>query len=302
MRAKLSDARFRWFVAAYAGVAAGLLPWLPICLEQRRRIAGEWIRGAFSLSDVPAMCFEMFFHPHAYGRIGSYAPIIAVMCGLALVAAVWRGRAGGWLVACMAAVPLGLVTLVSCVASNIMVARYVSFIQPFFLIALAVGLSRIPVSWLRDVIAWLFVSAGLLVQVDFVESLDISNHPGASAAAAYIDSHRAAGEPVISCSPMVMYPTMFYSARQEGWFLYSNRPEIPYYAGGNTIVTEKEIMFDKEMDAVRAKRAWIVTSSGGWARWGLYIPPSWKKTAEERFPEIYAFQDDVKVICYEIPE
>jgi hypothetical protein len=63
-----------------------------------------------------------------------------------------------------------------------------------------------------------------------------------------------------------------------------------------------ETFFDDDMDAVRAKRAWVITSSGDWARWGLYIPPKWTKIAEQRFPEVYAFQNDVKVLCYVIPE
>jgi len=230
-----------------------------------------------------------------------YAVMVAVICGFAVIATLWRGGAGQWLAACLAVVPFVLVSLVSSVSSNVMVARYMSFLQPFLLITIAVALWRIPIGWLSDLTAYALVAAGLTLHVDFVDSLDIANHPGASAAAAYIDAQRRAGEPVIACSPLLMFPTLFHSRNREGWYVYSDRPEIPYYAGGS-IIMDKEILFDQDMNALRTKRAWVVTTSGNWARWGLYIPPKWVKISEQRFPEVYAFQNDVKVLCYEIPE
>ena len=141
------------------------------------------------------------------------------------------------------------------------------------------------------------VAAGLLLHIDFVDSLDIPNRPGASAAAAYIDAQRRPGEPVISCSPLVMFPCALPFADREGWYVYSDRPEIPYYAGGSFIM-DGEILFDADMNAIRTERAWVMTSSSDWARWGLYIPPTWIRSTERRFPEVYAFQGDVVVICY----
>jgi hypothetical protein len=295
--AVLKDTRFRWCALSYAGMAAGWSIWLPVFLEQRRRVAGDWYNRLFSGSDVPAMCYEFFFHPQVHGWLQPYAVIVAVLCGFVILAMLWRGRAGEWLVACLAVVPFVLISLVSMLSMNLMLSRYMAFLQPFLLIAIAAMIWRIPIDWLRDIVACLAVSAGLLLHVDFVDSLDIEHRPGARAAAAYIDSQRNAGEPVIGCSPLVMFPTLFHSHAREDWYVYSDRPVVPYYAGGS-ILRDQEILFDAQIDAIRSKRAWVVTSSGGWARWGLYIPPSWKKTSEERFPEIYAFQNDVKVICY----
>jgi len=295
----VKDTGFRWFVLAYAGLAAGWSAWLPVFLEQRQRVAGSWHHNTpFSLTDVPGMCYEMFFHREVHGWSLSHGLIVTALCGLAVLVMLWRGRAGEWLTACLAVVPFALISLVSSVSSNLMVHRYVAFLQPFLLIAIAAALGRIPISWLRGLIAYAVASAGLLLHVDFVDSLDIANRPGASAAAAYIDSKRNPGEPVIACSPLLMFPTLFHSRNREGWYVYSDRPEVPYYAGGS-MLTDKEILFDQDMDWVQAKRAWMITTSGGWARWGLYIPPAWTKANEERFREVYAFQNDVVVICYQ---
>jgi hypothetical protein len=295
--AVLKEPNFRWFTLAYVGVAAGWAPWLPIFLAQRERVADSWYTAPFSLQDVPAMCYEMFFHTGSQGGAWSHALIVAGLCAFVLLALLWKGGAGQWCTALLAVVPFALISLVSYASSNLMIVRYMAFLQPFILIALAAVLWRIAIGALREVVAYIVVSAALLLHVDFVDSLQIANRPGARAAAAYIDARRAPGEPAIACSPLLMFPTKFHSCNREGWHVYSDRREIPYYAGGS-LITDGDIFYEADMDAVRAKRAWVITTSGNWARWALYIPPKWVRTAEQRFEEVYSFQNDVVVICY----
>ncbi len=178
--AALKDVRFRWFALAYAGMAAGWSAWLPVFLEQRRRVAGGWHHNVpFSLKDVSAMCYEMFFHSAAHGSAPSNALIVTAVCGSVLLLMLWKGGAAQWCVACLAVVPFALISLASTLGSSLMIVRYMAFLQPFLLIAVAAALWRIPLDWLRDLIAYAAVAAGLLLHVDFVDSLDIANRPGA---------------------------------------------------------------------------------------------------------------------------
>ncbi len=299
--AAFKDVRLRWFAVAYAGIATGWSPWLPMFCAQSRRAAENWNIGSFSVRNIPHMLFEMYFHWQVHGWLMTYETLIAGACCIVAILALWRNGAGVWCAGCLAVVPFALISLVSLLRVNLMMPRYMAFWQPFLLILMAVAIWRIPIGWLRDLIALLVISGGLLLQVDFVDSLDLENRPGARAAAAYIDSQRRPGEPVIASSPLVMLPTLYHSGQREGWYVYSGRWAIPYYAGGS-ILTNKEILLDEQMSALRTKHAWVVTSSGGWAGWHLFIPSPWIQTSERRFREVYSFQDDVKVLCYEIPE
>ena len=282
-------------------MAAGWSPWLSVFLQQRQRVADGWNSGTFTLWHVPSICYQMFFHPDVHGSAPLYIATVALACCAALLVAAWRGSAGHWCVCCLAVVPFALITLASCVSSNLMVPRYMAFLQPFLLIAVAAALGKIPFGWLRNVAAYLAVSAGLLLHADFVDSLDIPHRPGAIAAAAYINAHRRPGEPLIGCSPLVGFPTQFHLKDRQDWHIYSNRAELPHYAGG-PVIMEGEILSDRDMDALRAERAWVITSSGRWARWRVHIPSWWIKTDEQRFREVYAFQNDVRVVCYSIPK
>ncbi len=98
-----------------------------------------------------------------------------------------------------------------------------------------------------------------------------------------------------------MFPTQYHSRDRRGWYISSDQPHIPLYAGGS-LLAPGEVLRESDLKALRGGRAWVVTSSSGWGGWGLYVPPRWKKLGDERFPEVYAFQNDVRVICYEIPK
>ncbi len=297
LKAALKDAGFRWFALAYAGVAAGWSPWLPQFLEQRRRVAAGWYNDPFSIEHVAEICYKMFFHPEVHGWVMSYMMIVAGFCPIVVLAMLWKGRAGQWCVACLAVVPFALIWLVSSVSSNLMLDRYMAFLQPFLLIAMASALWRIPIGVVRDLIAYAVVAAGLALHVDFVDSLNIANRPGASAAASYIDAQRRPGEPVIACSPLLMFPTLFHSRQREGWRVYSNQLEISFYAGGS-ILTPEDVFSAGDMDKIRTERVWVITSSGSWAGWGMYIPPTWISISRQQFREVYGFQYDVVVVCY----
>ena len=126
------------------------------------------------------MCYEMFFHSAAHGSAPSNALIVTAVCGSVLLLMLWKGGAAQWCVACLAVVPFALISLASTLGSSLMIVRYMAFLQPFLLIAVAAALWRIPLDWLRDLIAYAAVAAGLLLHVDFVDSLDIANRPGAA--------------------------------------------------------------------------------------------------------------------------
>ncbi|MGA2254544.1 MAG: hypothetical protein ABSG53_07785 [Thermoguttaceae bacterium] len=301
VKSLLKGAQFRWCAVAFTGMAVGWLPWLPVFLEQRRRTAESWYRGVLSLNDVPAMCYEMFFPADVHGRQWSHEIVVTAVCGCLVLMLLWRAKAGQLLVACMAVAPLALITVASYAGTNLMIFRYFTFTQPFLLMAMAVAVARIPIDWLRGFVAYLIVAAGLILHVDFVDALDIPNRPGARAAAAYIDSRRRPGEPVIGCSPLLMFPTLFHSRSRQGWFVYTDWPVIPFFAGGS-MLADDEILFEQQMQSLRTKRAWIVTTSGSWGCWGMFIPSHWTKTSEERFPEVFACPTDVTIVCYEIPD
>ncbi len=137
--AAFKDAGVRWYALAFSGIALGWSPWLPFFLRQRDRVAEQWYARPFSIDSVPRMCYEMFFFPelHRLGPVREYT--VAMLCVLAVLVMLWRAGAGRWCAACLAVVPFALIALASAAGFNLMVARYMTFVQPFALVAIAAG-------------------------------------------------------------------------------------------------------------------------------------------------------------------
>ena len=153
--AALKDVRFRWFVLAYTGMAAGWSAWLPV-FSGATAAGGRRLESnvPFSPQDVPAICYEMCFYSEVHDSALSYAVIVTAVSGSVLLVMLWKGGAGQWCVACLAVVPFTVISAVSTLGSSLMIVRYMAFLQPFLLIAVAAALWRIPCDWLRDLMAY----------------------------------------------------------------------------------------------------------------------------------------------------
>ncbi|MGO8746068.1 MAG: hypothetical protein ACLQNE_08765 [Thermoguttaceae bacterium] len=312
--AALKGPYVRHALAAYSIVALGWAPWLPTFLHQERQVLDDWWSLPVSLRDVTWVCYNMFFNTELDGLKEGPAAIVACACAVLLLWLLVKVRVGAWYFACRLAakgrlgewyvlaatvLPFSAVCFVSVVGRNVVVSRYFAFVQPFVLAAIAVLLSRIPDRPLRNWVAAMLVVTALGVHLDFVDSLEIDKKPGARAAAAYIDAQRREDEPVIACSGLLYFPMLYHARDRDGWFFYGEK-ELAHYLGGPA-ATAGERIDRRGMDAIRAKRAWVVTTSGVWGRREMYIPATWREQREEVFPEVLPFQKDMIVEVYEVP-
>jgi hypothetical protein len=288
-------------ILAYGIVAAGWAIWIPIFLRRSQQVQHVWWGDPFSLWDLPLACFGLLFDEHLAALSPSLAVIAVVVCGAALLALLWKAKAGDWYVVCLTAVPVCVSISVSVLLGrSLIITRYLAFVQPFLLLSFAVLLSRLAGRLPRNIAACVLIVGGLTVHVGFLYLLDIPKKPGAQAAAKYVAMHRHSGEPVIACSTLLYFPMLYHSQNRTGWQVYYDGDNIPHYLGSAAIIPEDIITRD-QMEAIRSDRAWVVSSSGAWARRPMHIPPHWVYESEERFPEMYLFQKDIAIIRYTIP-
>jgi hypothetical protein len=80
--------------------------------------------------------------------------------------------------------------------------------------------------------------------------------------------------------------------------VYAEEP-LPHYKGGPGIIAG-ETVNGRDIDAIRSRRAWLVTTSGTWAWHNVPIPAWWRKVSEKEFAEINPMRKDVVVEMYEI--
>ena len=259
---------------AYGIIAAGWR-WASTFLRQRQQVADGWWSWPFSDRDITRGCYEMFFNTELHSFHQTHAIIVACVCALVVLSVLINPKVGEWYVLSMTVLPIGMACAVSAYGRNIFIPRYLAFIQPFVLASLAVLLCRIPDDVLAGSVAFIVAVMGIGVHLDFVDSMEIGKKPGAHTAAAYIDASRQDGEPVIACSGLLYFPMLYHAGNRKDWHVYGEE-ELLHYVGGPGIVASERV--DRSsMDAIDSKRAWVVTTSGGWGRRDMYIPEALAK-------------------------
>ena len=292
----------RWWHALLAGeiVAFGWLPWLPTFLAQRQQVLAAFWGLPVRAWDLAEVCGRMLFAPEN-GRIGTSEGLLAAgVCVAILLAVLWRARAGAWYVFLSAVIPLTFAVLLSRAGTHIFTCRYMLFANLFLLTALGVVVGRIPFRLERSLLAAILLAAFLGTYVDFWWALDVEHKPGTRAAAAHIDSQRRLGEPVVVSSPLFYLPLLYHTADRGDWYVFAPDLGLLHYEGAPEI-TPEEIVNAAQLNALPARRVWVVNmDGGGWGHRVVPIPTGWTMRSEQRFPEVYDVQGEVVVVEYEI--
>jgi uncharacterized membrane protein len=284
-------------------VAVGWLPWLPYFLAQREQVrAAFWalpVRGR----DLAEACCRMFLDPEN-GQFGeTEMTVVPVLCVAALLAVLWRARAGAWLTFLAAAAPVAATYGLSRAGVQVFSARYLLFAQLFLLVGAGLVIARFRSPIARGLLwGWVFANS-LAAYLNFCHDLDVYERPGARAAAARIDGRRRPGEPVVVCSPLFYLSILYHSADRGGWLVYNRSKEFLHYEGAAVISEEERALPDDLPGLAKFGRVWVVNMQGGrWGRKVVPVPPGWAEQSRERFREPYDVQGEVVVIEYKVSD
>ena len=185
--------RLRFAAVAYAILAAGWAPWVPVFLKQAQQVREHWwyaslvdLGSAGSPVQVVHPAGSRRPRPHrSLGRDGGMRGYVG-----------WDSNPRpGWRM--VHAMPrrgaLGMAVLVSVLSRDLVVVRYFAFLQPFLLVAFAALTARIPGRALRNIAAGMLFVNALAIYADTMESLNIPGHPGAGSGVLYRAKTKPAG-------------------------------------------------------------------------------------------------------------
>jgi hypothetical protein len=311
-RAIFRDRRLWHALLAGYVVAIGWLPWLPAFSAQWDQVQAAFWSRPVRVRDVVEACGRMLWAPEN-GRIdpleGQAAAGVFVVI---LLAVLWRGRAGAWYVFLAAVIPLAICVLLSRSGTHVFSCRYLLFAHLFLLTAFGVVVGRISFPLGRGLLATYILAACVGIYWDFWRTLDVAHKPGARAAAAYIDSQRRPGEPVVVSSPLFFLPLLYHTADRRDWYVFAAERGLIHYEGAAAVRSEEIVNAPLTLslspsrgrgwgEGVPARRVWVVNMDrGGWGHRAVPMPTGWTMRSEQRFPEVYDVQGEVVVVEYEI--
>ncbi len=286
-------------LAAAGLVVLGWLPWLPSFLAQREQVRALFWAVPVRAWHLADACGQLLLAPENGAITRAEGLVAAGFCAAFLLALLWRPRAGTVCILLSVIGPLAAPLLLSLFHTYVFTAHYLAFAQVFLLIGVAAVLGRARSAPLRAVLgAWaLVISLG--ASLGYLLYLDIRHKPGVRGAAAFIDSRRHRGEPVVVASPLFYLPILYYTGDRKGWYVCRGQGEVPHYEGA-AVIEPDEVLRPADLRDLASRRVWAVdVYGGGWGAWEVQPPPGWVVGARHRFPEVYSVQGEVIVVEYQ---
>jgi hypothetical protein len=284
------------YAAGATGISIFLFaPWMPTFFHQRQIISQSWWDAPFSWNQ-PFEILPRLFIPDTVYEIASYVSICIwaglIVCSL-IVLCVYRKT--GLLIFLAGPVALLLMILQSMFGTNLMVDRFLSYVQIFLIIILAMTIAGIPWHFWRDIIAVDLVLCGMDTYCIYIEKLNIPSAPGARGAVDFIRENWLPGDRVVASCPLYYSPILFYLGPDSGTQVYDENGGGFAHFCGQPVVRANDVITSDRMRRIDGKRVWVVTSSGGWgSNFPFSIPQNWQKgSLHRKIPDLGAPSDYV---------
>jgi mannosyltransferase len=280
-------------------VVVGCLPWLPFFLRQRAQVQAHFWTAPVTKWNVFATCYQMFVEPEG-GPHPQHMLLAGDLCAAGLLALVWRARAGAWCAFSSAVAPFVLSLLVSAFDTKVFGLRYFTFAHLFFLAGLGLLVFRLPWPRERAALAALVLVNFLWVDVGFWQKTEAAHRPGVRGAARFLDERRAAGEPVVVCSPLFYFSVQYHLADRSGCYVYDDGRGVVHFHGAAVMVPE-DFVRTAQLQALDCRRVWVINMSGGyWGDHAVPVPKDWVVKSKQDFAEVFGL-GKVTVVEYEKP-
>ncbi|HVA47291.1 MAG TPA: hypothetical protein VNH11_13060 [Pirellulales bacterium] len=198
-----------------------------------------------------------------------------------------------------ATAPLALGVAVSLLDTSIFEVRYLAFAQPFWLIAAAIAVCRVPRRALRTTLAAMLIGSLLFAHIRFWREAEFGQRPGAKGVAEFLDRTRDAGEPVVVCSQVCYYPILYHSSNTSDLWLFDDEHNVRRHSWGSAIIQPSELLSAGALNELRSPRVWLVELDGGFGPLNVPRGAGWRLKSERRFRGIWSFEGEYVVKEYE---
>ena len=268
---------------AFLAITLAYAPWLPVLIRQREQVVESYYTQALDAEVVCGVLEQLFLdkresrHPLAGG---SAAVLVAAVLGGLL----FRPRPADAYLFLLAGLPLiAGVALSLAQGRDVLVGRCLYFSVPFFAVAVARLVARIPERPLALAVGALLagMSAAPWLAGRFAD--DEAATPGLPEAARAILSRSRPGD-IVFTADSDGYMGMRYYARGLPIRLLTDREAAIDHFRAAAVIPDGAIVARRQLAETKAERAWLVTTSirPDGRSW---IPRDWSSDWSERFAD-----------------
>lgn len=300
-RCVFRESRFRLAAAAIGLTGLAYLPWLPILLEQRRRVQAEYWIPQFSTWSVPEAWLSLI-RPLNARQFGSHAEALAATAGvLCVITLVLRyGGDGSRLIAWMSIFPVALAMLISWASASIIVGRYLILAYMFVLCGVGRLVALLPRVEFALCVALIVASSSAALH-RYRQSLNLSAAPGVSGAMDYVLQRRRDEEPIVVSHPFIYFPARYYARDKTAVHLYLAGKQPRHFTGA-PILRPDDCWKGADIEHAPTRALWLIDATGlrGNVGRNQSLPAGWSRTGSSKvFHSPNFVEGDVIVGRYE---
>ena len=277
------------------------IPWIPTFLYQKKLVNDGWWDPPFHINQVLYVLPNLIIPDMVYGISWTFGGIVVILFLLSYILAIFFYGGKGWFLVCVGLVPFALIVIQSIHGTNLILDRFLSYQQPFIIIAFVLALTKIPLPPLRNLLCLILFFWGIDAYMIYMNKLDIPSSPGARGVADYLKEHLEPEDHVVVSNPLLFFPILFYMGPESGITVYAERGNHFAHFCGAPLVRLPDMTTKYEMSKCpEGQKVWVVTSSGAWGSdFPFYIPETWEKTGQsKRFRDIFACPPDYIIQAY----
>lgn len=294
--------KYIWVVISGIAIGISFIPWLNIFLFQFKQVGGGYWIPPMDRWSIPSTLWELLLRlPVNYGEMiwklteAQWAWLfITILTGAIIIRFLWKyTETEKWLVLGAFLAPFGGAILFLILAkiqgndSSVYLVRYFIFCSSFYLIIVALFISRLRIKQIGYALVVILVGLNLYSIWNYWDLIQVQTKPGMAAAGKFLDANVEPTHKIYVGSSFQFFNYKYYNHTSVKPLLFTDgryTHDLPHYAG-TAILTDEDLVLNFSDTTSSGDTIWLIWTNG-FGGTKPATPEKWEQVAETVYPEI----------------
>lgn len=283
---------YGWVVLSGIAIAVSFLPWLNVFLFQYKQVgAGYWI-PPMNIWSIPNTLWELLIRlPNQYNEALVITTVLTIVMVIYLI---WKyAETEKWLILAGFLSPFGGALLFLVLAkingteSSVYLVRYFIFCSSFYLIIVALFLSKFRIKQIGTILTGALVVISIYSIWNYWDKLELETKPGVAAMSAFLNANVEPTHKIFVGSSFEFFNYKYYNQTGVKPLLFTDgryTRDLPHYAG-TAILTDEDLVQNFSTATRSGDIVWLIWTNG-FGGTQPTVPDNWVEIDEKGYAEV----------------
>lgn len=284
--------KYGWVILSGILILVSFLPWLKVFIFQFNQVgAGYWIPPMDKWS-IPSTLWDLLL------RLPNPAQWMFVLVALftiyAIIRVIWKFQEtekwliiAGFLAPFAGAILFAIIAKIQGDSSSVYLVRYFIFCSSFYLIIVALFLSKIKIRQIGKLLLAILLLANIFSIWNYWDELQVQTKPGMAKASEFLTANVEPQHKLYIGSSFEFFNYKYYNRTSVKPLLYTNNnyvKDLPHFAG-TAILTDEDLVLNFSDVTKQGDTVWLLWTNGfGGSK--PEVPSNWIQIDEKGFADV----------------